>query len=256
MNLGVCNSMDNALYLHKIGFDFIELNLSSVTSLSVEDYTTLLDKVNNSPIKPYAFNVLFPGTIKVTGNDYNIDTIKAYIEKAFTRAAELGGQIIVFGSGGARRVPDDFCMDKAFQQLVDFLKTVAPIAEEHNLTVVIEPLRKEETNIINTASEGLKLAKAVDHKNIRLLIDFYHMTCENEHPDIILEAGNEYIKHIHIANPLGRVWPVSLTESEYKPFFDNLKKINYTTGISIEGKTDDLEKDAPMSFDCLCTLIK
>jgi sugar phosphate isomerase/epimerase len=248
--------MDNALLLHKIGFDFIELGLSGITSLNPEDYTTLLDKVNKSPIKPYAFNVLLPGTIKVTGDDFNIDNIKSYIEKAFTRASELGGQIVVFGSGGARKVAEDFCMDKAFLQLVEFLKIAAPIAEEHNLTVVIEPLRKEETNIINTASEGLRLAKAVAHKNVRLLIDFYHMTCENEHPDIILEAGNEYIKHIHIANPSGRIWPLSVTESEYKPFFDNLKKINYTAGISIEGRTDDLEKDAPISFDCLSALIK
>jgi sugar phosphate isomerase/epimerase len=70
-------------------------------------------------------------------------------------------RILCFGSGGARRVPDGFSKDEAFAQLVAFGTRIAPEAKAHGITVVIEPLRRQETNIINTAAEGFALVKAV-----------------------------------------------------------------------------------------------
>lgn len=255
MKIGVCTGTENSELLQKNGYEYIELGLSSIAAMSEEEFKSLRNKVDNSSLKPYAFNVLFPGTIKLTGPNVNEEEIKDYLKLALGRAKTLDGKMVVFGSGGARRYPDDFSYSEAFNQLVRFLQIAGPIAEEQDITIIIEPLRKAETNIINTAGEGLKLAKAVNHPNIRLLVDFYHMACENESPEIILEAGTEYIKHLHIANPEGRVWPINPEEAEYAEFFKCLKQINYTAGISIEGRTEDMAKDAPLSMACIRTFV-
>jgi D-psicose/D-tagatose/L-ribulose 3-epimerase len=254
LKLGVCTALENVKLLQNIGFEYIEMGLNGIAALSEEDFLVLKEKVVASSLKPYAFNVMLPGSIRVTGYDVNEIEIREYLEKAYRRASELGGQIVVFGSGGSRRVPEGFSHDAAFEQLVSFLKVAASIAEMNNITVVIEPLRSAETNIINCAKEGLRLAKIVNHPNIKLLVDFYHMYCENESADIILEAGSEYIKHIHIANPNGRVWPLHSDEADYSTFFSNLRMISYDRGISIEAATDNIAADAPICFQCLSSL--
>lgn len=254
LKYGVCADLENVKLLKNIGFDYIEMGLSSITALSEEDFLILKEKVEASPLTPYAFNVMLPGNIKVTGHNVNEIEIKEYLEKAYSRASKLGGKIVVFGSGGSRRVPEGFSHQNAFEQLVSFLNMAAPIAKKNNITIVIEPLRSEETNIINCAKDGLKLAKIVDNPNVRLLVDFYHMYSENENADIIVEAGSDYIKHIHIANPHGRVWPIHSSEADYSAFFRNLRKIGYCGGISIEAKTDNITNDAPQSFKCISNL--
>jgi len=66
------------------------------------------------------------------------------------------------------------------------------------LPSAIEPICKLESNIINTAGEGLQLVKAADRENIKLLVDYYHLVMEKEDPEFIVHAGS-YIKHTHFA---------------------------------------------------------
>src|SRR5262249_25937777 len=55
-----------------------------------------------------AATLFLPATLKVTGPAIDRDRQHAYVEKAFDRLARLGVEVVVFGSGGARRVPDGF----------------------------------------------------------------------------------------------------------------------------------------------------
>jgi sugar phosphate isomerase/epimerase len=174
----------------------------------------------------------------------------AYVTATLGRLKKLGVKVVVFGSGGARRVPDGFSKDEAFTQLVDFCRRTAPIARENGITIVVEPLRKQETNIINTAREGLALVKAVDRPEIRLLVDYYHLTEEGESPDIIAEAG-PLLAHAHIANPTGRVFPLQADESPYAAFFSNLCKIGYQGRLSVEASTKDFATEAPQAIALL-----
>jgi sugar phosphate isomerase/epimerase len=174
----------------------------------------------------------------------------AHVHKALSRLATLGTEIVVFGSGGARRVPDNFPHDQAFAQLVDFGRRAAREARANHITIAIEPLRKQETNIINTAAEGLDLVNAVGDPNFQLMIDFYHLASEHEDPAIVFKA-KDHIRHLHMANPQGRVFPQAWDEFEYGPFFANLRAIGYDRRISIEGSTTDLAAQAPRAITLL-----
>lgn len=251
MRIGVCTGIENSELLSRNGYDYIEMSLSGVAAMKEDQFMDLKNKVSNSLLKPYAFNVLFPSNMRLTGMNIDEEAINNYLVTALDRAKALGGRIVVFGSGGARSYPESFSYENAFEQLLKFLRKAGALAQERHITIVIEPLRKAETNIITNGSEGLRLAKAVNHPNVRLLMDFYHMACDNESPDIILEAGTEYIKHLHIANPEGRIWPVNPEEAAYADFFRCLKEINYNGSISIEGITKDMIKDAQASMLCL-----
>jgi sugar phosphate isomerase/epimerase len=162
--------------------------------------------------------------------------------------AKLGVKVVVFGSGGARKVPEGFSKDEAFTQLVEFAKKVAPEAQSRGITFAVEPLKTAETNIINSVAEGLKWVKAVDHPNFQLMADFYHMGTEKEDPAIIVEA-KDHLRHFHIANPNKRVVPLENDGFDYSGYLGAVKKIGYKGTLSLEAPgTKDFATDGPRSL--------
>jgi sugar phosphate isomerase/epimerase len=153
---------------------------------------------------------------------------------------------VVWGSAGSRNVPEGFSREQARDQIAAFLTMAGEVARRSHVIVAIEPLRRQESNILNTGAEALEMVRRVKHPNIRMIIDYFHLREENEDPRII-EIGRREIVHLHFANPHGRVWPHDLMEDDhYAAFFGYLKKTGYSGGISIEGQ-GSFEKDGKAS---------
>jgi sugar phosphate isomerase/epimerase len=231
------------------GFDYVELPLAQMMDLSEEEFSFLKERVASSGLKCEVCNNFFPGRIRLTGNAVDYGKIEEYLDKTLGRAVQLGVKVIVFGSSKSKNVPDGYSMDKAWSQLVELLRTIDPLVRTKGITVVIEPICKLESNIINTAGEGLRLVKAADRENIKLLVDYYHLVMEKEDPKIILDAGS-HIQHTHFANPVGRVYPVE-SEDGYVRFVNLLKRIGYEGRMSVEAFTKDFSRDAKRSVEVL-----
>lgn len=244
VQVGVCVDPDRFEAAKAAGFDYVEVNASKIAALPDEDFQRAVRGAKDLGLPVPAANVFIPAAIKLVGAEVDKARQEEHVARTLERLKGLGVRVVVFGSGGARRVPDGFSREEAFAQLVDFCRRVAPIAGRNGITIVVEPLRRQETNIINTAREGLALVKAVDRPEIKLLVDYYHLAEEGEDPAVILEAGNQ-LAHVHVANPKGRVYPVSADESAYAPFFANLCKIGYAGRVSVEASTKDFAVDAP-----------
>jgi D-psicose/D-tagatose/L-ribulose 3-epimerase len=249
--VGYCVGLKGLETAKAAGFDYVELGVSEIAALSDADFDAALERVKQAGIPTPNANLFLPGTIRLTGpQPTDPEQQMAYVRKAFARLNRLGVKIVCFGSGGARRVPDGFPKDEAFQQLVAFGKRIAPEARANGITVVIEPLRRQETNIINTTAEGFELVTAVGDPNFELLIDFYHLASEKEDPAIILQV-REHIRHLHMANPQGRVFPLKWDEFDYAPFFANLRQIGYAGRISVEASSPDIPSEGPVSIALL-----
>ena len=224
------------------GFDFAEVRIREFVKLSDADFAKFTARCRTNDLPLLTGYWLFPTDMKVVGPIVHMDEVTNYLEKAFTRCEKLGVKTIVFGSGSARQCPDGFSKEKAFEQLVALGKFMAVAAQKHGLLIVAEPLRRAEANTINSVTEGLAWVEAVNHPNFELLVDIYHMTEENEDAAIIVKAG-AHIRHVHLANPRGRVLPLSAAEFDYTPFFRALNQIGYHGTISIETKAVNLEAD-------------
>jgi sugar phosphate isomerase/epimerase len=249
--IGYCVGLKGLETAKAAGFDYVELGVTEIVALSDADFDTAAEQAKKVGIPTPNANLFLPATFRLTGPDaVSPDEQLAYVKKAFPRLNRLGVRILCFGSGGARRVPDGFSKEEAFAQLVAFGKRIAPEARANGITIVIEPLRRQETNIINTTSEGLALVKAVGDPNFELLVDFFHLASEKEDPAIILEA-RDHIRHLHMANPQGRVFPQQWEEYDYAPFFANLRQIGYSGRISIEASSKDVPGEAPRAIALL-----
>jgi sugar phosphate isomerase/epimerase len=250
VQVGWCTPLRNLEAAKAAGFDYVEPAVTQIAALSDEEFEQALAHSKEVGIPTPAANGFLPGTLKVTGPDTDRAAQMAYVRKAFARLSRMGVQVVVFGSGGARRVPDGFSHEEAFKQLVEFGKRIAPEAQAQGITVAVEPLRKEECNIINSAGEGLELVNAIAHPNFQLMVDFYHLSSEHEDPAIVLKA-NSHIRHLHMANPQGRVFPLKWSEYDYAPFFANLRKIHYDKRISVEASTKDVATEGPQAIALL-----
>ena len=250
VRVGYCTSLKNLDAAKAAGFEYVELSTTEIAALSDAEYDSAAAHIKQLGLATPAANLFLPGTLKVTGPATDPDAQMTHVRKAFARLETLGTEVVVFGSGGARRVPEGFAKEEAFKQLVDFGRRAAREAKAHGITIAIEPLRKQETNIINTAAEGLELVTAIADPNFQLMIDFYHLASEQEDPAIVLRA-KDHIRHLHVANPQGRVFPQKWEEFDYAPFFANLRAIGYDKRISVEGSTTDLAAQGSVAVSLL-----
>ena len=193
----------------------------------------LAERIETSGIRCEACNNFFPPNLRLTGDKVDMAKIERYLEIALSRAESLGAEVIVFGSGPARSVPEGFPKEKAWEQIVDLLRLISEIVEDSDITIVIEPLRREECNIINNTIEGLETVKEVNRNNVKLLVDFYHLRSEGEDPAIVKKCQG-HIRHVHFARFEGRVFPKEIDEDRYYPIYNSLKEINYQDRISVE----------------------
>jgi D-psicose/D-tagatose/L-ribulose 3-epimerase len=250
VRIGYCGGISDIDAVRAAGFDYIELRTAEITNLSDADFDRLVERMRASGFSVPTTYQFILGKMKITGPDINKDEEKAYFQRALDRVSKLGVRTVVVGSGTARQYPEGFSKGEAFRQLVDFFKRLGPEARAHHIVIAIEPLRYEESNIINSMGEGLQLVDAVNDPNIQLNLDFYHLEMVKEDPAIILKAAG-HIAHVHMANPNSRVFPLRWDEYNYGPLFENLRKIGYDKEISVEASTKDFAGEAPRAITFL-----
>lgn len=254
--LGVCASTDKGILLEQLGYTYIEIGIRSFLMPDKPDslFESNLQAAQQSVLPLYSGNGFFPGEIRLTGPDVNSRAILSYTETAMQRAHKIGIKIFVLGSGGARKIPDGFSRSEAKKQFVDLCKEIAILGEKYDVVVVIEPLRSEETNFINTVREGTAIVKAVNHPNIGVLADFYHMACEKEDATAIVEAGH-WLRHCHIAEKEIRSAP-GVKGDDFTPYLKALKQIDYKGSISMECRWDNFNKEVKIAIEALKLQIK
>ena len=246
IELGICTGADNAAILADAGANFIELGVygSLLPDKDAETWAPQRDKLKSLAVPVRTFNVFLSG-IKLTGEPDQVtdtETVRRYVFTALRHAAEVDGKVIVFGSGGARSVPEGFPRAKAVEQIRDFLRICAEASEETGIVVAIEPLNQKECNIINTVAEAVtEYAAVLNHPGVRVLADTYHMECENEPVSVIAEYTS-YIAHVHTADT-GRVRP-GLGKYDHAALFRVLHESGYGGRLSVEAGFQDIAAEA------------
>ncbi len=253
MKFGVCvgTDIEKMKYIKALGYDYAEGHCQEIARKDKE----YLDEMKKTGLPVVAANC-FIG-LRVVGEEKNYAEIDAYLEKLFENASYLGLEYLVFGSSGARRIPDGMSLEEGRAEIIDFLKNhVVPFAEKYNMIIAIEPLRPEECNAINTVTDGVEVAKAVDSPYVKVLADVAHMYVQNESMESLLEY-NGWIVHAHTSNPapdpsLGRkrIYPATSDEFSQADFINVLKKIGVKY-CSIEAEVQDFESDAKNSYEIL-----
>ena len=243
MKIGICTSEKEVILLaKKVGFDFVEVNASGAV-MKDEKYAMLLELSRELPDGfMYSCNGLVPGEFRLTGPEADEGKIREYAETSFARLATLGVKMLVFGSSGAKRVPEGFSFDKATEQLVVAMRIFSDEAAKHGQRVCIEPLRYAECNIINTLEDSLELVRLTARENVGAHVDYFHLM-QNGERLAKLEGAAKKIIHTHIASPCKRSTPKYDDGADYASFFDYLRRGGYDATVSFEGSFEHTEEE-------------
>ncbi|MBR4766856.1 MAG: sugar phosphate isomerase/epimerase [Clostridia bacterium] len=256
MKFGACCSADieRVKILKQLGYDYAEGGCGAIASLSDDEFSNYYSEFVKICLPMPVANGFFPSEIKLAGPQSDKDAIREYLNNFFKRADLLGIKKVVFGSGGARNIPDSMSVNEGIDEIMwDLKNIICPMAAEHNITVVIEPLRKEECNIFNTVRESVELINHANIENLKVLADVYHMICMNDSLDSIKNL-NGILVHAHTSNPVGgntrRVYPKQNDGFNQKDFIANLVSAGVET-CSVEAGTENFFEDAKNALPVL-----
>lgn len=255
---GVCigyNDREKLIQAKDAGIDYFEFNFKAISNADIAELDESKSFLKEIDIPCLAANCMFPGEIKLVGPEVDYVKIDEYLDLASEKLSFMGADTVVFGSGAARRCPDDWSYDTATEQLVILCKEhIAPYMRKYGLTCAIEPLRSGECNVITTAARGFEICKLADVPEVKLLIDLYHFDSENEDRKSVLNyKGN--LQHIHIASAKNnRFYPTATDGVDYKEFFDLLRQADYKPmRVSLEGRYDNFEAEIKSAVELLKT---
>jgi sugar phosphate isomerase/epimerase len=234
MQFGICAPVESAADLKTAGADFVEENVQTFLRGLVDDSQwNGPERLRGAALPVLAANSLLPRELTIVGPSLDLQAVRQYITLVLHRAQVAGIKILVFGSAAARNVPEGLDRQTAREQIVEFLNMATPLAAEHGITLVAEPLSRRESNIINSVSEAMVYVKRVNHPNFRCLVDSYHFWVEDDSLED-LKLAMPWIAHVHVADKDGRVAPGESGGSDYAPFFHVIKQAEYRGAISVE----------------------
>ena len=254
--IGIVQDIENDSLLQRYGYAYLVESVGKLISprtVTDEQFQANILKIKNLRVRMYAFNIFIPGELKIVGPEVNESAVLTYVDKVFQRCKAAGVSRIIWGSGGSRRVPDGFDHAKAKEQFISIAKKIAAKASQYNITLALENLNSTETNFITTVEEALDIVKKVDHKNLRLCVDIYHMRKEGESPSSILNTKG-YVIYCEVAEKEGRT-PPGVQGDDFRPYFTALKQVGYHDKIMIECRWENVAAQGQIAFQKLQTQI-
>jgi D-psicose/D-tagatose/L-ribulose 3-epimerase len=237
MRFGACGAFESAELLLDAGFDIVELPVFSLFETETfGDNASLSGKLET-------YNCFVPGSMKVVGPSVDWPAVKEYVATVLDRIVLLGGKLVVFGSGGARRIPEGYSRDEARRDTLAFLTIAGDGASSRGLTVAIEPLNSGECNWINSVEEAYELAVELNHPAVGVLSDLYHVSLENESYEGMRKAGRS-LMHVHVASPITREAVSKADLPVLCAYFKVLKEMGYDGRIVLECNWKDIGSEA------------
>jgi sugar phosphate isomerase/epimerase len=242
MRFGCCVAPDQIDILARAGYDFCELPAAAV--LPFEDDAEALPALRAlaaAPLRPEAFNVLVPAKLPLVGPQVDREALRAYLRRAFARMVQVGGAVVVLGSGGARRIPEHMPREQALDQLADSLALAADEAGRAGIELALEHLNQNECNVFTSIAECQAFIEQRGLSGLRLLADLHHLELEHEPLDNVIAAA-PWLAHVHVADG-GRRAP-GVGGYNYAGFMAVLHDVDYDRRISAECQWEHLEQQA------------
>ncbi len=219
------------------GFDGVEIPIFDPAQVDI--------KATNKALKSAGLEVT---TCAILGDDRDIisddkairENAKKYIKESIDISSELGSPIFcgpLYSAVG--KLVGRGRTDEEWERAVNGLGEMAEYAGKKNVVLAMEPLNRFETYFINIAEDIVKLVKDVDHPNLRVHLDTFHMNIEEKSLYKAIKNTGEYVAHVHTCEN-DRGTPGS-GNVDWDGVFKALHEINYDGWLVIESFVPAIE---------------
>ncbi len=162
-----------------------------------------------------------------------IETLKWKVEMAESLGAD---RLVIPSAAGQQHTMQDY--DEVYENLTE----AAEIARPHNVTLMVEFTRN--STLISNLRTSLSVVRAVDHPNIKAMIDIYHFWAGTSKFEDLDEIRQGEIHHVHFEDtPAEPHYEVFIQKDRAYPgegiaplqrIVDKLKEKGYNRAMSLE----------------------
>jgi sugar phosphate isomerase/epimerase len=155
---------------------------------------------------------------------------RAFALEIIDCAGQLGAPAIIGSMQG--RLEAQVNREQALAWLGEALEQLAERAARHNVPVLLEPLNRYETNVLNGVAESISFIKSLRAANVKLLCDLFHMNIEEADVASALHTAGQRLGHVHFADSNRRAAGFGHTNME--AVAAALREIGYDGWLSAE----------------------
>lgn len=113
-----------------------------------------------------------PAGLSIVSSDSGLrERTAAVIERLVELCAAMGGRYLVHGSPKQRAVPADSSPEQAWERARACLQRAARRAQACGVTYCVEPLAPNETDLVNTVEQAVRMVEQVGSPALRTMID-------------------------------------------------------------------------------------
>ena len=226
-------------FIAEVGYQGIEVApftlAAKITDVSAERRRMLREKAADHGLQIIGLHWLLAKTtgLHLTSADRDVrQATTAYLVELAHACADLGGDILVFGSPAQRSLDANTTREQGMERAAEVFRGCAPVLEERGVKLCVEPLTPKETNFLNTCDDAVELIDRVGSAALRLHQDVKAMLTEKESiPELIARHASR-VGHFH-ANDSNLLGP-GMGSTDFDPIFCALVASGYSGWVSVE----------------------
>jgi sugar phosphate isomerase/epimerase len=225
-----------------------------ITDVSAERRATLRKQAADCGLQVIGLHWLLAKTtgLHVTAEDAETRRrTTEYLINLVHACADLGGEVLVFGSPAQRNLAAGTSRSAGCDRAVEVFSGCRGALDERGVTLCLEPLTTKETNFINTCGEAVELIERIGHPRVRLHQDVKAMLGEAEPVVDLIRRWASYTAHFH-ANDSNLLGP-GMGATDFDPIFRALSETKYAGWVSVEvfDYSPGCERIARESISCM-----
>ena len=246
MRFAVCNELFQGWehrrvveFLAATGYDGIELApftfADSVEMISREQRREIAATARDAGLAITGLHWLLvkPTGLHLTHPDASVrQKTVDYLRHLIDFCADVGGSTLIFGSPKQRSIAPEISREAGWEMLRAGFAACGGAAQSRGVTLCLEALPADLTNILNTNAEVIEMVNAVAHPNIQMMIDVKSMGAESiAIPENIRACAGRF-RHVH-ANDANLKGP-GFGAVDFHPIFAALREVGYDGFVSVE----------------------
>jgi len=214
-----------------LGFAAVEIFAPSAQDLDARELESLL--------RQHRLKLAALGTgggwiarkLRLTDPDPAVRTqARQFVADMSELAGRFGASAIIGSLQG--RAEGNVTREQAWSWLGEALEDLGARLTATAPPLLLEPLNRYETNLLNNVSDGLKLIESLRTRQVKLLGDLFHMNIEEVSMAEALRRAGPRLGHVHWVD--SNRCAAGLGHIDYAPIIQALRDIGYQGYVSAE----------------------
>ena len=181
----------------RCGYDSIEL-LGQPSAFDVDTINRLRERTG---VQVGSLCMIYtPDTDIVSADESVRRHARDYILHMLELAGLVGVEIVPITPTACMKTRPEAPIEQEWEWARDTIRVAGEAAQEHGIRIVIEPWNRYETYLINRLDQAVRMAREVDHSNVGVKGDLFHMNIEELDIPAAIRATGSLLWHLDVAD--------------------------------------------------------